>query len=171
MFSFFKPFKLKDESDADRMIPDLPEHKLILSLRKEHREQLKLVNAIAISAERERLPEAFRRLKVFKTAFSDHFLREDLEFYQYLESHYPEESDGGKLLKEFRARSEGFADGVMGFINRYGDGPPEVNKITIFLAELQVVANALAERIYWEEVALYPLYHDLLTQSDSSVNL
>lgn len=155
MFSFF--WKKPQQTSSAATSHDL---KLIPSLTGEHKKMLRMVDEIALSVRDEKLVAATQQLKTLKAALSDHLLTENVRFYGYLENRFPDSSANGKILKEFRTEMDEIAHVALNFIKKYTTVQLEPMQVQAFTSELQVISNALLDRIYREEKTLYPLYHE-----------
>ncbi len=142
---------------------------LVLVLLADHRRLITLINEMVHSAREENFSEVGFHLKALKTALNDHLLMESITFYGHLESKLPENSINRRILKEFHGEMDEIASRMMDFISKYLAAPLENRHVPIFLAELLLVSNALADHITREERILYPLYYQY--SSDGSTSL
>ncbi|MCV2219397.1 hemerythrin domain-containing protein [Thauera sp. Sel9] len=136
-----------------RYSADLIEH-----LVRDHRSMLDCVGEIGRAARSGRLDEAVPLLERFRTDLHGHLLVENVRLYVYLEHTLASDPASHALMHEFRHDMDEIGKKVVAFLTRYARLGEDPSLAAGFVADLDVVAAALADRIRREEDVLYPLY-------------
>lgn len=181
MFSFWKAKqKTLDESDATVPIPAssalpdaaatapsiLPADAGVLPYYPDLVEEL-LAEHEAVNALEQRLRRAYmrqdwprvaKRLRELGTLLRGHILKENVRLYAYLQQVTENEADV-ETIKHFRRGAKVLSEALLAFFERYENIdqlPPQ--QAAAFLADLDVISQAVHARMQSEEQQLYPLY-------------
>ncbi|ENO86469.1 hemerythrin domain-containing protein [Thauera linaloolentis] len=136
-----------------RYSADLVEH-----LVRDHHAMLECFAAIGKAARGARFGEAALLLERFRADLHGHLLVENVRLYVYLEHTLADDPASHALMREFRHDMDEIGKKVVAFLARYARLGEDPALAASFVADLDAVGAALADRIRREEDVLYPLY-------------
>jgi len=134
--------------------------KLVDKLKEEHVELVRLFNLILSMAEKGETENTRKLLAEFKGKFSGHLIKENINFYVYVE-HSVKDLATLELIKEMKLEMDGIAKTVREFIAKFSQ--PNMPLDENFLKEFKNVGAALLERVNREEEFLYPTYQPVMS--------
>lgn len=171
MFGFFK--RASKEPPVMAVVepePELPasrtapgtrirhDPELIGQLKRDHRDLLNLYMEIKHIFETGAYHRIGDRLHQFRAAVQEHFMKEKIRLYIYLEHSLPRDSEEYARVHAFRLELEGIGKAVLAFLRKYENIAQERELIDSFEQEFGAIGEVLTRRITAEESQLYPLY-------------
>jgi len=178
VFGFFK--REKKGPAADHTAQEVPEEavdgwtapgtrihydaELIYQLRVDHRDLVELYTEIVQIFETGAYVRIGDRLHHFRTAVQEHFMKEKISLYIYLEHSLPRDSEEFARVHAFRQELEGIGKAVLQFLRKYENIAHDQELIDSFQQEFAGIGEVLTKRITAEETELYPLYHSKAPQ-------
>lgn len=136
---------------------------LIAKLEEEHQHMLAIYGRIdgAVAAEQwSKIPEL---LLQFRSALTDHLLKEGVKLYAYLNKALHSEEELAFVFQSFKKEMGGIGKVVFSFFDKYAADKALQNpeQRTAFIAELKAIGPVLVSRIQREEEQLYAIYKNL----------
>lgn len=116
---------------------------------------LEVIEACAMGGEFDYVQRA---LRAFRRMLTTHLLEEKVKMYTYLMKCLAHDSDAARSVLTMQAEMDDAGTIAMRFASEYIETGPSTSNQQRFLADLQGVRTALADRIDWEEGSLYNLY-------------
>ena len=131
---------------------------LIGQLKRDHRDLLNLYMEIKHIFETGAYHRIGDRLHRFREAVQEHFMKEKIRLYIYLEHSLPRDGEEFARVHAFRGELEGIGKAVLQFLRKYENIAQERELIDSFEQEFGAIGDVLTKRITAEESQLYPLY-------------
>ncbi|WP_136418617.1 hemerythrin domain-containing protein [Herbaspirillum sp. ST 5-3] len=136
---------------------------LIAKLEEEHQHMLAIYGRIdgAVAAEQwGRIPEL---LLQFRSALTDHLLKEGVKLYAYLNKALHSEEELAFVFLSFKKEMGGIGKVVFSFFDKYAAEKAllELEQRAAFIKELKAIGPVLVSRIQREEEQLYAIYKNL----------
>jgi hypothetical protein len=159
--NWFRPTARAAKTSAEVAAPDTSiQYKpaLVDELQAEHRELLRLFQALVLSHQRGDFDASVANLRQFTYDLRAHLLKENLHLYVYLKHalrHDPESTD---LMGSMRVEMGKIGRVLNDFVTRYTSSPWDPEARDALKAELGKIAEVLTVRIQQEEEVLYPMY-------------
>jgi hypothetical protein len=134
---------------------------LVGDLKDEHAALVRTYGAIGAAMQKGEWAEASRQLRALRTMLTDHFLKERVLLYCYLQNMLPRgDKQAWALFQDFKVEMGSIGKAAMSFVDRHA--APEVfldpRVRSAFSEEYDAIGKVLAERIGREETQLYPMY-------------
>ena len=131
---------------------------LIRELQADHRELLRLFQALMKAHRLGDIDESVDQLKRFTYALRAHLLKENLHLYVYLKHALRHDQESADLMAAMRIEMGKIGRALNDFVTRYTTSPWDANARESLRAELDKIAGILTHRIEQEEDVLYPMY-------------
>jgi hypothetical protein len=131
---------------------------LIDELQAEHRELLRLFQALVISHQRGDFDSSVANLKQFTYALRAHLLKENLHLYVYLKHALRHDLESTDLMGSMRVEMGKIGRALNDFVTRYTSSPWDPDARDALKSELGKIAEVLTVRVQQEEEVLYPMY-------------
>ena len=154
----------KPELVADKQVANAPgthihhDADLIVQLKDDHAQLLKIYTAMDTAAKAADFKEVALQLAHFRTALTDHLLKENVRLYVYLEHMLVDDETSHALMREFRHEMDAIGRVVVAFLGKYKSIATQPELAQGFAGELASIGEALVARIHREESTLYPMY-------------
>ena len=117
-----------------------------------------LISKVRSSALEGKYDQNIKYIRKFKLMLNEHLLEENLRLYTYLSHCLKDDMEGNDLMQEMRKEMGGIGRAVTHFIRHYEEFGVDARNVDKFVAELDGITAALADRIAREERSLYTLY-------------
>jgi hypothetical protein len=131
---------------------------LIAQLKDDHVQLLEIYTAIDAAAKVGDFGQVALRLGNFRTALTDHLLKENVRLYVYLEHMLVDDETSHLLMREFRHEMDAIGLVVVAFLGKYKLIATQPELTNSFAADLASIGEALVARIHREESTLYAMY-------------
>ncbi|HJV83061.1 hemerythrin domain-containing protein [Noviherbaspirillum sp.] len=136
---------------------------LIARLEEEHQHMLAIYGRVdgAVAAEQwGKIPDL---LLQFRSALTDHLLKEGVKLYAYLNKALHSEEELAFVFQSFKKEMGGIGKVVFSFFDKYSAEKAllELEQRAAFVKELRAIGPVLVSRIQREEEQLYAIYKNL----------
>lgn len=131
---------------------------LIKRFKGHHAVLVDLVGKIRSNAATGDYPQTTKFIQKFKMLLNEHLLEENIRLYTYLTYCLKENPEGDELMREMRTEMGAIGRTVTRFISHYLEHGVDARNRDKFVAELDNITAALADRIEREERSLYTMY-------------
>ncbi|WP_078086042.1 hemerythrin domain-containing protein [Microbulbifer mangrovi] len=132
---------------------------LIHNLKSDHKELIQIYQRIwSEGYEMQDFRKISELLKVFKSTFQAHLIKENVSFYVYLEQSLSNDSHTLQIVKDFRTDMNDIANAVVQFCKRYSREVFTGKMLMDFKQDYEKIGEALTRRVSLEERELYTLY-------------
>jgi len=136
------------------------ERDLIKKLTKDHVMALKALQKVIVAYELKKPKKTKKKLKKFKSIFTDHLVLENLKLYLYLKHSFKKGSLKYIQVTEFRKEMKKISKYVITFVDKYKTKIKAQKNTYKFRKEFLGVYLTLKKRFKREEKELFPLYKD-----------
>ena len=146
---------------ADETAPGTQIHydaSLIKRFEGHHKVLVDLIGKVRVSAAEGQYEETAKLVRKFKLMLNEHLLEENLRLYTYLTYCLRDDDEGSELMRDMRKEMGDIGRKVTRFIRHYEEHGIDARNAEKFIAELDVITEALGDRIAREERSLYTLY-------------
>lgn len=164
MFAFFANLLRHprlSKGDAAEAAPDTAiafKPGLVDQLQTEHRELVRLYEALVAAHTRGDFDASVANLKHFTYALRAHLLKENLHLYVYLKHVLRHDQEASELMAAMRLEMGQIGRVLNDFVTRYTSSPWDIQARDDLKADLARIAEVLTHRIRQEEDVLYPMY-------------
>jgi len=131
---------------------------LVEQLQAEHRELVRLYEALVAAHTRGDFDASVANLKHFTYALRAHLLKENLHLYVYLKHVLRHDRESTELMSAMRVEMGKIGRVLNDFVTRYTSSPWDQQAREDLQGELARIAEVLTLRIRQEEDVLYPMY-------------
>jgi len=131
---------------------------LVEQLQAEHRELVRLYEALVAAHTRGDFDASVANLKHFTYALRAHLLKENLHLYVYLKHVLRHDRESTELMSALRVEMGKIGRVLNDFVTRYTSSPWDQQAREDLKGELARIAEVLTLRIRQEEDVLYPMY-------------
>lgn len=152
---FGRKNKKGNAGDHDALMYDKT---LVGQLKADHQELVAIFTDIKNAASGGQYARVPGLLNDFKIALQAHVMKENVEFYVYVQALSSNDPVQAEFVSKVRKEMNGIANAVAGFVKKYSGGQLTQASASTFLTELGEVGAALLKRVELEENELYALY-------------